>query len=231
MTKIEKGFINERLGLELDIYSDGVNEWFLAKDVSDYLGYIKPSDMTRIISFEENLATHNMRIGNTNTNVLMINEFGLNEILCKITKADTERWNKAREFQRWVFGTVLPELRKHGGILDITETDDIITTLRKCSTIMETAAKRYKELTDKLFIANKEVEAGINSDYDKSVEIAKLKSEIERIKLATKEFIQYKVTEYCHTHGVVEPDNLRDFAKLAREVVDESIPIADYIID
>lgn len=79
-------------------------------------------------------------------------------------------------------------------------------------------------------MARKEVEYGINSDYDKSRKIEQLESEIQCIKQATKEFIQFKVTEYCDAHGVVEPSNLLDYAKLAREVIDADIPITDYIL-
>ena len=119
MEKLDKKFKNEKLGLELDIYKDeNGKEWFLAKSVSEFLGYRMASDMTRLITFEENVVTRNLRIGlNNPNNITLINEMAIYEIVCKITKADANRYEKAREFQRWVFGEVLPEIRKHGAYI------------------------------------------------------------------------------------------------------------------
>lgn len=116
MKKIENKFVNEKLGLMLDVYVDeNGREWFKAQDVSEFLEYRMASDMTRIISFEENSTTRVMRSGINNTSTIsFINEMAIYEIVCKITKADAVRYEKAREFQRWVFGEVLPEIRKHG---------------------------------------------------------------------------------------------------------------------
>lgn len=36
MVKIEKGFKNERLGLELDIYEDNGKEWFKANAIAEF---------------------------------------------------------------------------------------------------------------------------------------------------------------------------------------------------
>lgn len=118
MEKLDKKFKNEKLGLELDIYEDNGKEWFKAQDVSEFLGYRMASDMTRMITFEENATTCILRTGINNTStVTMINEMAIYEIVCKITKADANRYEKAREFQRWVFGEVLPEIRKHGAYI------------------------------------------------------------------------------------------------------------------
>lgn len=232
MRKLDKYFRNERLGLELDIYEENGKEWFKAQDISEFFGYEATAQMTRNLNKPEThsyMQTLHTAQGNE-YQAMFIDEYALYELTLKITKANPERYEKAQVFQDWVFGELLPELRKHGGYLDINETDDIVSTLSKVSTILETAAKRYRELTDELFIARKEVECGINSDYDKSRKIEQLESEIQRIKQATKEFIQFKVTEYCNTHDVVEPNNLLDYAKLAREVIDVDVPIMDYIL-
>ena len=116
MKKIENKFVNEKLGLMLDVYVDeNGKEWFKAQDLSDFLGYRMASDMTRMVTFDDTITTHNMRTGLNNTSTIsFINEMAIYEIVCKITKADVVRYEKAREFQRWVFGEVLPELRKHG---------------------------------------------------------------------------------------------------------------------
>ena len=232
MKKLDKIFRNERLGLELDIYDENGKEWFKAQDISEFFGYDATAQMTRNLNKPElHSCMQTLHTGQGNEyQAMFIDEYALYELTLKITKANPERYKKAQVFQDWVFGELLPELRKHGGYLDITETDDIVSTLSKISTILKTAANRYRELNDQLFIANKEVECGINTDYENTQEIERLKSEIDRIKQATKEFIQFKVTEYCNKTGVVEPNNLLDYAKLAREVIDEDVPITDYIL-
>lgn len=233
MKKLDRYFINERLGLELDIYEDNGKEWFKAQDISTFFGYDATAQMTRNLNKPEMhsyMQTLHTAQGNE-YQAMFIDEYALYELTLKITKANPERYEKAQVFQDWVFGELLPELRKNGGYLDITETDDIISTLSKMSTILETAAKRYKELRDQLFIANNEVKCGVVSDVEKMQEIDRLNKEIARIKQATKEFLQFKVTEYCNTHGVVEPNNLLDYARLARDVIGDDIPITDFILD
>lgn len=114
------GFKNVRLGIELDVYVIEGKEWFKAQDISKYLGYIKPSDMTRNVdSIEENSCTHIMRTAQGNEyEATFINEFALYEAILKIRKSDIERYNKAREFQKWVFSEVLPSLRKANFYVD-----------------------------------------------------------------------------------------------------------------
>lgn len=204
MVKYEKGFKNDKLGLELDVYYvDGVNEWFLAKDVSDFLGYGKAGDMTRLISFEENLASHNMRIGNTNTNVIMINEFGLNEILCKITKSDIKRWNKARAFQRWVFGEVLPLIRKNGAYVNVTKDDTPETIDAKIEAGKEEARMRYEQYQDEeLASASSEIEnLTARNDYLET-EHDRLTSDNSRLKKIVKFFLDKDKSDFINRNDI-----------------------------
>ena len=118
MEIIKNGFKNNRLGIELDVYIIEEKEWFKAKDISDFLGYSEAKDMTRIISFEENINRHIVPNVVNPKGTLFINEFGLYEIICKINKTDSTRFNKAREFQKWVFSEVLPSIRKNNYYVD-----------------------------------------------------------------------------------------------------------------
>ncbi|MGL5964816.1 MAG: BRO-N domain-containing protein [Fusobacteriaceae bacterium] len=118
MEIIKNGFRNERIGIELDVYVIGGKEWFRAKDISDYLGYVKSADLVRVISFDENIKTHIVRHVVNPRGTTFINEFGLYEVLCKINKTDLDRYNKAREFQKWVFSEVLPSIRKNNYYID-----------------------------------------------------------------------------------------------------------------
>ena len=120
MEIIKNGFKNERLGIELDVYVIDGKEWFKAQDVSEYLEYAETKDMTRNIDFiGENTYRHNMQTAQGNNyEAIFINEIALYEIICKIRKSNTERYNKAREFQKWVFEEVLPSLRKNNFYVD-----------------------------------------------------------------------------------------------------------------
>lgn len=110
MEIIKNGFKNERLGVELDVYLINGKEWFRAKEVANILGYRDSERFTRIINFTENVSTHNVGSGNIKHNESFVNEFGLYEVVCKINQTDMVRYDKAREFQRWVFEEVLPSL-------------------------------------------------------------------------------------------------------------------------
>lgn len=123
--KIKKDeFKHSELGIELDVYLIDEKEWFKAKDISDFLGYSEAKDMTRIISFEENINRHIVPNVVNPKGTLFINEFGLYEIICKINKTDSTRFNKAREFQKWVFGIILPSIRKNNFYINEDITDE-----------------------------------------------------------------------------------------------------------
>lgn len=119
------GFKNERLGIELDVYIIKGGEWFRAMDIAKYLDYRDSERFTRTITFEENVSTHNVGSETIKHNETFINEFGLYETLCKITKTNMERYNKAREFQKWVFSEVLPSLRVNNFYVDKNNINEI----------------------------------------------------------------------------------------------------------
>ena len=126
LTTIKNGFKNERLGLALDVYTFNGKEWFLAKDISDYLGYIETKDMTRNLdSMEKHSCRHIMPTpqGN-NYEAVFIDEYAVYEVVLKVRKSNSERYAKAQAFQDWVFGEVLPSIRVNGGYIDPTRIPD-----------------------------------------------------------------------------------------------------------
>lgn len=120
----KNGFKNEKLGLELDVYVLDGKEWFRALDIAKYLEYRDSERFTRLITFKQNISTHNVGSGKIKHNETFVNEYGLYEVLCKITRTSQERYNKAREFQQWVFEEVLPSIRKTGTYVDSTATKE-----------------------------------------------------------------------------------------------------------
>ena len=117
MKKIENKFVNEKLGLMLDVYVDeNGKEWFKAQDIAEFLEYRDTHTMTRYLN-EPEMHSYTLNWCTAQGNqyqAMFIDEYALYEVVLRVTKADAVRYEKAREFQRWVFGEVLPELRKRG---------------------------------------------------------------------------------------------------------------------
>ena len=84
--------------------------WFVAKDICDILELANVSQALSTLDDDEKntlcLSEGNKKKGNPNMNI--INESGLYTLIFKSIKPE------AREFRRWVTGTVLPQIRKTG---------------------------------------------------------------------------------------------------------------------
>lgn len=120
MEIIKNGFKNEKLEIELDVYIIEGKEWFKAQDISEYLGYRDTDKMTRNIdNIDKNSCTHIMGTAQNNKYyATFINEFALYEAILKIRKSDLSRYEKARNFQEWIFEEVLPSIRKNNYYVD-----------------------------------------------------------------------------------------------------------------
>ncbi|ULJ60789.1 BRO-N domain-containing protein [Wielerella bovis] len=81
--------------------------WFIASEVANLLGYLKASDLTRILDDDEK-GTHNMRTLGGNQDVSIINESGFYHAAFKSRKAEV------KPFRKWVTSEVLPQIRKTG---------------------------------------------------------------------------------------------------------------------
>lgn len=95
--------------------------WFVAKDVCDILEISNPSDALKRLDDDERARFNLGRQGETN----IINEAGLYTLVLGSRKPE------AREFKRWVTHDVLPQIRKTGGYIPTTDTDDDMTILAK----------------------------------------------------------------------------------------------------
>lgn len=91
---------------QLDEHGD---PWFVAKDVCDYLEIANVSDAcTKLFdSNSRGIATTDTADGRTRE-MIFVNEPGLYQLIFQSRKPE------AREFQRWVFEDLLPNLRKQG---------------------------------------------------------------------------------------------------------------------
>jgi anti-repressor protein len=87
---------------------DHGNPLFVASDIAKALGYRNAPDMTRNID-PEDVSTRQVRSNQRgNPNKTVINESGLYAAIF------ASRLKAAKQFKRWITGTVLPALREHG---------------------------------------------------------------------------------------------------------------------
>ena len=173
MVANKNGFKNERLGLALDVYTFNGKEWFLAKDISDYLGYIETKDMTRNLdSMEKHSCRHIMPTPQGNKyEAVFIDEYAVYEAVLKVRKSNSERYAKAQSFQDWVFGEVLPSIRKNGGYIDGKSEDEIYAN----------TIKAYNEAINKL-----------KAIIQKDQEMAKVRDDANRKLLGDVRELEYK---------------------------------------
>ena len=173
MVANKNGFKNERLGLALDVYTFNGKEWFLAKDISDYLGYIETKDMTRNLdSMEKHSCRHIMPTPQGNKyEAVFIDEYAVYEAVLKVRKSNSERYAKAQAFQDWVFGEVLPSIRKNGGYIDGKSEDEIYAN----------TIKAYNEAINKL-----------KAIIQKDQEMAKVRDDANRKLLGDVRELEYK---------------------------------------
>ncbi|MDT2173254.1 BRO-N domain-containing protein, partial [Paenibacillus larvae] len=88
------------------VVKDG-HPWWVAKDVSELLGFRMASDFTRTLDDDEK-DTQIVRTPGGNQEVTIINESGLYSAILKSRKPE------AKQFKRWVTHEVLPAIRKTG---------------------------------------------------------------------------------------------------------------------
>lgn len=109
MTNELEIFKNEEFGEIRTVTIDG-EPWFVAKDISDALGYRMASDMTRRIDADDK-GTHLTSTPSGNQNMSIINESGL------YTAILSSKLESAKRFKHWVTSEVLPSIRKHGAYM------------------------------------------------------------------------------------------------------------------
>ena len=116
--------------------------WFVAKDVCDILGHSNVSMALDRLDGDERSKFNLGRQGETN----IVNEAGLYSLVLGSRKPE------AHEFKRWVTHEVLPQIRKTGGYIPTTDTDDDMTILAKAVMIgqrtMEAQKRRIAEQSE-----------------------------------------------------------------------------------
>lgn len=120
MLKIQNGikvFENPIFGqIRMTMVDD--EPWFVAKDISDKLGYAQTSNMMKRIDDEDSKSSV---LDGMNMKSLLINESGLYSAIIG------SKLPSAKQFKRWVTSEVLPSIRKHGAYATKDTIDKIIS--------------------------------------------------------------------------------------------------------
>lgn len=243
MVKYEKGFKNDKLGLELDIYfiDEDCKTWFRAKDVSDFFGYNQAKDMLRISNFmNDHTCRHNVpRSNGSMYEMVFIDEFLLFEVCCKINRSDAQRFEKAEEFQKWVFGEVLPLIRKNGSYVDVTKDDTPETIDAKLAAGAEEARRRYEQYQDEELESASSELANLNArnNYLED-ENSRLYDHVSRLKKIVKYFLDRDKKDFIIRNDIREvPTDTIKYKKflqditnrlVSREPIYKDIRVPDY---
>lgn len=115
MNKV-KEFLNEVFG-EVRAFEENGVLWFVASDIARVLEYSTTQKVTEKVD-EEDYRTSLTLTNGGEQSMITINESGLYQVIMSVTKKSKERYEKAREFKRWICGTVIPALRKDSGYID-----------------------------------------------------------------------------------------------------------------
>ncbi|MBK5243353.1 BRO family protein, partial [Clostridium sp.] len=100
-------FKNDQFG-EIRTISKYGQTWFVAKDISNILGYSETNRMTTRLDDDESIST---RLEGMNMNSTLINESGLYSAVLGSQKPESKK------FKKWVTSEVLPTIRKHGAYM------------------------------------------------------------------------------------------------------------------
>lgn len=111
-----KQFLDETFG-EVRAINDNGEIWFVAKDVARVLEYSSTQKVTEKVDDEDYRTSLTLTNGGMQE-LLVINESGLYQVIVSITKKNKERYDKARDFKRWLTKEVIPTLRKDGMYID-----------------------------------------------------------------------------------------------------------------
>ena len=101
-------FNNHEFGEVRTLIIDG-SPWFVGKDVSEALGYAKPTDAIRKRVDDEDRGISKMETPSGIQEMTIINESGLYSLIFG------SKLESAKKFKHWVTSEVLPQIRKTGG--------------------------------------------------------------------------------------------------------------------
>ena len=137
-------FNNSEFGEIRTVNIDG-EAWFVAKDISEKLGYVKPANMVKLIDDDDKQTIESSKMElptNPNSRLTsIINESGLYAAIFG------SKQDNAKKFKKWVTSEVIPAIRKTGGYSLPTTTAGQIQLLAKGHVELE---KKIEAVDNKL---------------------------------------------------------------------------------
>lgn len=115
--------------------------WFVGKDVATILGYVKPLNAIAAHVDEDDSLKQGLTdsIGRTQETIF-INESGLYSLIL------SSKLPQAKAFKRWVTSEVLPQIRKTGGYIPLSEYETEEEFLARALIIAQNTLKKKDEI-------------------------------------------------------------------------------------
>ena len=145
-------FQNEAFGQVRVITKDG-EPWFVGKDVAEVLGYSNTKKAINDHVKENHKLGERIVTSGQRREVIIIDEAGFYSLVLR------SKLPSAEAFQEWVTSEVLPAIRKHGGYLTPSLTEEALlnpdTIIKLATALKEERAKAVKLKADKDYLSNR----------------------------------------------------------------------------
>lgn len=133
-------FINKELELEVRAVEINGEGWLIGKDVAEVLGYSNTSDaLKKHVDIEDKGVAKCDTLGGSQE-MIVINESGLYSLVLR------SKLPGAKKFRRWVTSEVLPQIRKTGGYIQISEEMSEAEIMAKAFIISRKTIEKKDEL-------------------------------------------------------------------------------------
>lgn len=133
-------FINKELELEVRAVEINGEGWLIGKDVAEVLGYSNTSDaLKKHVDIEDKEVAKCDTLGGSQE-MIVINESGLYSLVLR------SKLPGAKKFRRWVTSEVLPQIRKTGGYIPISEEMSEAEIMAKAFIISRKTIEKKDEL-------------------------------------------------------------------------------------
>ena len=144
--KVEK-YVHDEFG-ELDVMQVGDKFWFPATECAKVLGYANPKDAVLRHCIGDGVVKHDRVSTTTNqygvtteqmVSVKYIDEGNLYRLIIR------SKLSEARIFEKWVFDTVLPSIRRHGAYIIPELLDELQRNTVKNAELLKDLAEEQRE--------------------------------------------------------------------------------------
>ena len=146
-------FENPEFGTVRIVTDEKGEPWFCAKDLCDVLGYKRATDAVR--QHVRSSGTAKYRIARTVKNRFGVSEGKVQNVLMNFVNESGfyalvlgSKLTTAVKFKDWVTSVVLPQIRKTGGYIPVTEGESEEATIRNAEEILRATLKKKEELLE-----------------------------------------------------------------------------------